>query len=59
MKSPTREGDDRMILLANFTTRSPSTPPGANVAEYVIEGYFDQALGGDFWTSTRDAIVIE
>ena len=35
------------------------SPPGADVKKYVIEGYFDPALGGDFWTSTRDEIVVK
>jgi hypothetical protein len=58
-KTQTGEGNIHQVLLANFTKTFPSTPPGAKVDGYVVEGYFDQALGGDFWTSTRDAIVVK
>lgn len=58
-KTQTGEGNLHQVLLANFTKTFPSTPPGADVKKYVIEGYFDQALGGDFWTSTRDEIVVK
>ncbi|MCI0683760.1 MAG: peptidoglycan-binding protein [Gemmataceae bacterium] len=36
------------VHLAEFTKRYPSDPPGASVADYLIEAYFDQELGGDF-----------
>ena len=55
----TGQGNLHPVLLADFTKTFPSTPPGADVKSYVIEGYFDQALGGDFWTSTRDEIVVK
>jgi hypothetical protein len=53
------QGNLHQVLLEKFTKTFPSAPPGADVKKYVIEGYFDPALGGDFWTSTRDEIVVK
>jgi peptidoglycan hydrolase-like protein with peptidoglycan-binding domain len=53
------QGNLHQVLLESFTKKFPSTPPGADVKKYVIEGYFDPELGGDFWTSTRDEIVVK
>jgi hypothetical protein len=58
-RTQTGQGNVHQVLLANFTKTFPATPPGADVKSYVIEGYFDQDLGGDFWTSTRDEIVVK
>jgi hypothetical protein len=58
-KTDTGQGNLHQILLTSFKKTFPSTPPGAKIEEYVIEGFFDQSLGGDFWTSTRDEIVVK
>jgi hypothetical protein len=43
------EGDLHNITFPNFTDTFPSQPPGAALADYFIEAYFEKELGGDFW----------
>jgi Putative peptidoglycan binding domain len=57
-RTPTDEGDIHDVKVSNFTTTFPSTPPGAKVEDYLIEAYFDKALGGDFLTSKNNPVIV-
>jgi hypothetical protein len=54
----TGEGNEHVITLEKFSTTFPSTPPGAPFENYVVEAYFDAALGGDFWSSSVRGIIV-
>jgi hypothetical protein len=56
-KTKTGEGQVHEIKIPNFMKTFPATPP-ATIDKYVVEAYFDSALGGDFWSTTKGAIAV-
>jgi hypothetical protein len=58
-KSETGQGDQFQITLADFRKTFPSDPETADVQDYVIEAFFGQELGGDFYTSTKGGFKID
>jgi hypothetical protein len=58
-KSETGQGDQFQITLTDFRKTFPSDPETADVQDYVIEAFFGQELGGDFYTSTKGGFKID
>lgn len=56
-KTQTGQGDVHQVVVENLKKRFPSTPD-QDITAYVIEGFFDAALGGDFFTSTKNSIQV-
>ena len=57
-KTETGEGNMHLVVFENFRKTFPSTPPGAAIEDYIIEGSFEQDQGGDSFTTTKSAIKV-
>jgi hypothetical protein len=58
VKSDTGQGNQHFVFIENFTKTFPSTPPGAQIEAYIIEGFFEQELGGDFFTTKKVPVLV-
>ena len=57
-ETQTGQGNVHLVVIENFKKRFPSEPKDQDIEGYVIEAFFDQALGGDFFTSTKQPIAV-
>ncbi len=58
-KSQTGQGDVHLVAIENLKQRFPSVPKDQDIALYVVEAFFDQTLGGDFYSSTKRGVVVK
>jgi hypothetical protein len=54
----TGQGNVHLVVLEGCKKRFPSLPKDRDISGYVLEAFFDQALGGDFFTSTKKPIRV-
>ncbi len=47
------QGETFGITLKDFRKSFPSTPETAPIQDYLVEAYFDEELGSDFYTSSK------
>jgi peptidoglycan hydrolase-like protein with peptidoglycan-binding domain len=57
-KTPSGQGQVHEVKIPAFRQTFPSVPQGAGAEKYVIEAYFDSALGGDFWSTAKGHVAV-
>lgn len=55
---PHRVVPNYQITIADIAKKFPSLPEDAKVENYLVEAYFDKALGGDLWSTKKGGEIL-